>query len=238
MGPMRTLPTSLRHVRPVQPLAFPASDPEWERPESKRHRILCGQLLNLLTRLVAPANAVGSDQFVYFEAGNPKRCVAPDAFVKVGVRNGVFDSWKTWEHGAPELCVEVLSPSDTREYLTIQEKLARYRALGVRELVVFDFDASRGKRLRVYDRIAGDLVERVVAAERTPSVVLSDVLGSRYDWRVARADELPVALRLESSGGVVPTFAEEARLAKERERELRLRNAALERALVKRHRRR
>lgn len=207
-------------------------------PESKRHRILCGQLFELLTRLVAPANAVGSDQFVYFDAEHPKRCVAPDAFVKLGVRDWNFRSWKTWEHGAPELCVEILSPSDTREYLTFSQKLSRYRKLGVRELVVFNFDVPAGKRLRVYDRIANDLVERVVARERTPCVVLSEVLGNRYDWHVDRSDQLDVALRLESNGDVVPTFAEEVRLAKKHERELRRRNAALERELSRLERRR
>ena len=39
------------------------------------------------------------------------------------------------ERGTPELCVEVLSPSDSQEKLSFQEKLDRYRALGTRELV-------------------------------------------------------------------------------------------------------
>jgi Uma2 family endonuclease len=189
-------------------------------PESRRHRILCGQLFELLMRLVAPANAVGNDQFVYYDGEHPKRCVAPDAFVKIGVRDWNFRSWKTWEHGSPELAIEVLSPSDTREYLTVNQKLARYRALGVRELVVFNFDLPVGKRLRVYDRIANDLVERVVARERTPCVVLSELLGSRYDWHVAKSDHLDAALRLDSMDGVIPTFAEEVRLGRARERAL------------------
>lgn len=207
MGPMKVSPTSLRHVRPVQPLAFPSSDPEWHVPESKRHRILCDQLYQLLRRLVAPSSAIGADQFVYFDAENPERCLAPDAFVKMGVNDSLFDSWKTWEHGAPELCVEVLSPSDTSEYLTPSQKLARYRALGVRELVVFNFDAAAGKRLRVYDRVRGDLVERAVLRETTPCLLLGELLGRRYDWVIAPADELPVALRLKGKR-LVPTAAE------------------------------
>jgi hypothetical protein len=89
----------------------------------------------------------------------------------VGVRDSNFDSWKTWEHGAPELCVEVLA-RDTSEYLSMREKRARYRTLGVRELVVFNFSAREGKRLQVYDRVRGDLVERFVARR----------LPKRSDW--------------------------------------------------------
>ena len=224
MGSMRSLPTSLRHVRPVQPLAFPASDPEWHMPESKRHRILCDQLFELFKRLVAPENAVGSDQFVYFDAANPKRCLAPDAFVKVGVRDSNFDSWKTWEHGAPELCVEVLA-RDTSEYLSMKEKRARYRALGVRELVVFNFSAREGKRLQVFDRIRDDLIERVVVRESTPCLVLGELLGHRHDWFVGPAESLPAALRLKARRPL-PT-------AGEREGDLKRRNAQLERELAK-----
>jgi Uma2 family endonuclease len=192
-------------------------------PESKRHHILCAQLFELLTRLVAPDNAVGSDQFVYFDASNPKRCLAPDAFIKAGVRDSNFDSWKIWEHGSPELCVEVLA-RDTSEYLSMKEKRARYRALGVRELVVFNFSAREGKRLQVYDRVRGDLVERVVVGESTPCLVLEEVLGHRHDWFVGPSDNLPAALRLKARRPV-PTSAE-------REKDLKRRNAQLARELA------
>ncbi|HSO39843.1 MAG TPA: hypothetical protein VLT33_45260 [Labilithrix sp.] len=57
------------------------------------------------------------------------------------------------------------SPSDTPERWTFAEKLLRYRALGVRELVTFHVDAPPGQRLRVWDRLEHDLVERVVEGE-------------------------------------------------------------------------
>jgi Uma2 family endonuclease len=207
MGSMRSFPTSLRHVRPVQPRTFPSSDPEWEMPESMRHKLLCIQLYQLLRRLVGASSSVGSDQFIYFDGENPKRCLAPDAFLKAHVKQTIFDSWKTWEHGVPELAVEVLA-RDTTEYLTMNQKLARYRALGVRELVVFNFDA-RGKRLRVYDRVHDDLVERVVVRESTPCVALAELLGQRCDWTIAPADDLPAALRLMKGKRLVPTEAEQ-----------------------------
>ena len=79
-----------------------------------------------LLRLAAdPGHSVGSDQFVYFDASDARRCLAPDAFSKRGVPFDLFESWKTWERGVPELCVEILSVSDTQEKLAFREKLER-----------------------------------------------------------------------------------------------------------------
>jgi hypothetical protein len=177
-----------------------------------RHGRLCELVYQLLARISAGAHAVGADQFVYFDAANPKRCLAPDAFFKRGVPPTMFPSWKTWEHGAPELCVEVLSPSDTEEVLTLETKMERYRSLGVEELVLFDTDAPIGKRLRVFDRIEGDLVERLVEGETTPSVVLS-VLGTPVSFVVAPAPVVGDALRLQRHGELVLVDAEERDVA-------------------------
>jgi hypothetical protein len=176
-------------------------------------------MYQLFSRISGGAHAVGADQFVYFDAANPKRCLAPDAFLKVGVRESLFSSWKTWRHGAPELCVEILSPSDTEEVLTLDSKMERYRSLGVDELVLFDTDAPVGKRLRVFDRIDGDLVERLVEGETTPSVVLSS-LGAPISFIVAPAPEVGDALRLERQGALVLSDAEERDAALQRVAEL------------------
>ena len=200
----------LRHVRPVEPVEFPSSDPEWDMPESLRHGQLCQLLYQILSRHLGPSSTVGKDNFVYFDASNRRRCLAPDAFVKLGVAQELFDSYRTWEKGTPELCAEVLSPSDTKEKLSLDEKLRRYHALGTRELVAFDVDAPEGQRLRAWDRIAQDLVERVVEAETTICATLG------LQWVLAPGGpELPVALRLaRPSGELLPT-GEEAALARE-----------------------
>jgi hypothetical protein len=165
--------TSLRHVRPVVPLRFPAEEPEDEHSgQSKRHLELRAALYQMLGRVVGDEHAKGADQFVYFDAGDPKRCLAPDAFVKLCVADWTFETWKTWEHGAPELAFEILSPRQSPETWSFAEKLRRYRALGVRELIVLNTEARRGKRLRAWDRIDGDLVERVIDDERTPCLTL------------------------------------------------------------------
>jgi Uma2 family endonuclease len=144
----------------------------------------------MLRAVCVPEHTVGADQFVYFDAASPKRCLAPDAFVTLGVCDHDFDSYLAWEEGTPDLAFEVLSPSDTPERWTFEEKLRRYRALGVRELVTFHVDAPVGERLRVWDRLEHDLVERVVTDDSTPCVVLGLTL------RVEAVDEYPVGLRL------------------------------------------
>jgi hypothetical protein len=194
---------SLRHVRPPQRLVFP-EHAKW--PESKRHLTLRTALYQLLLGAFAPANSAGSEQFLYWNARDPSRCAAPDAFVKLGVPDESFRSWKTWERGTPELCVEIVSDSDERGD-TWEEKLRRYHELGVRELVAFDGEAPPGSRLRVWDRLEDDLVERAITDDRTPCASLG------LWWIVAPLGGEAIALRLarDSAGKELLPTAEEAR---------------------------
>jgi Uma2 family endonuclease len=180
----------LREERPGEPLLFPESEPEDERvSESKRHLTIRTALYLTLSLELRGAHSVGSKQLVYWNARDPRRCCSPDAFVKLGVRDAMFDSWKTWERGVPELVVEILSRSD-REPLPWQEKVERFHELGVREVVRFDADGVPGERLRVWDRIADDLVERVVESDATPCAALG------LFWVVAPVDGVDIGLRL------------------------------------------
>ncbi|MGK3983070.1 Uma2 family endonuclease [Sorangium sp. So ce136] len=175
----------LRHVRAPSPLHFPE---EAVVPETKRHLDL-RTLLYLVLKTFADRAAIGSNQFIYWSASDPSRCLAPDAFVRLGTPDTPFGSWKTWERGAPELAVEIISDHDADARIWA-DKLGKYHELGVLELVAFDPDAAPGERLRVWDRIDGDLVERVVEGERSPCTVLE------LHWVVASATGQPAALRL------------------------------------------
>ncbi|MBX3224274.1 MAG: Uma2 family endonuclease [Labilithrix sp.] len=182
---------SLQHVRPVVPLDFPSSEPESEHMgQGGRHYRMCKALYEILRAAAGDEHTVSSDAFVYFDAGDPNRKLAPDGAVKLGIRQHDFDSWKTWESGAPELAFEILSPSDSPERWTFEDKLLRYRALGVTELVVFHADGEHGARLRVWDRIDGDLVERTVTGEATPCLTLDAHLV------VGPLDDLAACVRL------------------------------------------
>jgi Uma2 family endonuclease len=163
--PLRpTLANGIRHVRPPRPLAFAAFE---EMPETKRHLLLRTALYQSLELEFSATAWLGSDQFVYWDAGDDARKLAPDTLVRLGGPDEDFDVWKTWERGAPHLCVEIVSRSD-RGDLPWAEKLARYRQAGVEELVRFDDLAPEGERFRVWDRVKGDLVERALQRGERP----------------------------------------------------------------------
>lgn len=190
---------------------------------------MCNALHEGLRAVVSQENTVASDAFVYFDAGDPNRKLAPDAFLKLGVAQHHFNSWKTWNKGTPELAFEVLSPSDSPERITFEEKLVRYRALGVEELIVFHADGEPGTRLRAWDRIDEDLVERVVEREQTPCVTLGLMVV------VAPVADLATGLRLVRDGHSIPTEAEARRAEVEARRAAERRVAELE-ALLERSR--
>ena len=201
---------SLRDLPPDDTLLFPCSDPEWEMPESSRHDELCELLKQVLRATVGRSSCVGKDHFVYYDRADPRRCVAPDAFVKLGVPQHLVYSWRAFLLGVPELCVEILSPSDSPETLPFREKLRRYEALGPKELIAFRADGKPGRRLRAWDRTRGHLVQRMVSKEETPCRTLGLV------FVIHDEPEIGPALRLaDASGKLVPTKAEasEAKLS-------------------------
>jgi hypothetical protein len=69
-------------------------------------------------------------------------------------------------------------------------KLRRYQDLGVLELVRFDPDETEERRLRIWDRIEGALVERTNEEGRY------FCKGLKLYWVVVPAPRLPAALRL------------------------------------------
>ncbi len=183
-----------RRMLRTDPLAEPGSEglffPVEERvPESKRHLELRTLLYQVLKYRLAARASIGCDQFVYWDPRNPKACLSPDGFVYLGAPDTDFPSWKTWERGVPELAIEIVSASDTHE-LAWSEKLERYQALGVDELVRFDPEAERGQELEVWRREGERLRPPESGADRIRSMTLDAWLLAVPDTR------LGVTLRL------------------------------------------
>ena len=175
-----------RYVEPLVPVVFPEAA---DVPETQLHFELRTILYQLLSDHLGPTRTVGSDQFVYFDADNPKQCLAPDVYVRLAPRGAPIRSWKTWERGAPEIAVEIISDDD-RAPEVWSAKLHRYRQMGVAELVRFDPESLSGAQLRLWNRVDGALVEREVQGSRAPSLV------QEMDWVLAPADGFELALRI------------------------------------------
>jgi Uma2 family endonuclease len=209
----------VRYVREPRPIHFPE---EAEVPEGKTHLILRTFLFWLLRYALGPEHSVGSDQFVYWNARDPRRCLSPDVFVKLKVPDTSFGTWKTWEQGgAPDLAVEIVGPNEG-DGIAWDEKLARYHELGVREVVRFDPEGEAGNRLRVWDRVRDDLVERQIGGERTPCLTLG--LG----WCVCPVAGEPVGLRLADGAGELLETREEKEARGRAEAEARVRELEAE----------
>lgn len=144
-----------RHVREPEPLFFPSSE---EMPETRRHLGLRTALFQILELAFADRATLGSEQFVYWDPTNPRACCAPDVMLRLGEPDEPFDNWKVWEWGAPHLAIEIVSASDA-DHGPWEQKLERYRSMGVLELVRFDPDDEETP-FRIWDRPDFDLVER------------------------------------------------------------------------------
>jgi Uma2 family endonuclease len=186
-----------RYVRAPNPIHFPEEE---KVPESKLHLELRALLYGLLKYSFARQHSIGSEQFVYWDPTEPRACLAPDAFVRLGQPDTNFKTWKVWERGAPELAVEIQSDWDQGE--PWEAKLRKYPKLGVRELVAFDPDKVK---LRMWDFVESDLVERELAVAGTGSRVLPGY------WVVVTEPEVGPALRLsrtEDGSALYPTAVE------------------------------
>ena len=205
------------YVRPPRVVVFPI---EAEVPESKRHLEIRTALYAILKHAFSDRAMIGSDQFVYWDPTDPTECLAPDAFVRLGAPDENFDSWKTWERGAPHVAVEIVSASDASE-AAWAPKLHKYRRLGVTEVV--RFDPEHGE-LRIWNRTEGDLVERALGPDEP-----SECLPLRLFWIVVKDDAGAILLRLARDAAgtyLLPTPEEEAR--RQRDAALEGRDAALE----------
>jgi hypothetical protein len=132
---------------------------------------------------------VGSDHFVYWDAGDPRACVAPDVFVRMGGPFTLPRSFRTWEHGAPQLAVEVLSRDDVRDR-DQAGKLERYGRCGVSEVVFFNPETDEDQ-LGIWDWVEGDMVPRDLT---DPEAARCLLLGAY--WRVEADAELRWTLKL------------------------------------------
>ena len=132
---------------------------------------------------------VGSNNFLYYEQGNPRAVVAPDVYVVVGAPAYLRDTYLLWnEPKGPDFVLEVTSASTRRA--DERRKRDVYATLGVSEYFLYDPRAEyltpplQGYRLR--DGAYRPLPAVTVLSNRGVAVA-SEVLGLEFrDEREAR----------------------------------------------------
>lgn len=80
---------------------------------------------------------VSADILIYYEMGNPRRCVAPDVLVVIGVPDHRRDSYFVWRDGkAPDFVLEITSNSTQARDATTKRDI--YAGMGVTEYWRYD----------------------------------------------------------------------------------------------------
>jgi hypothetical protein len=91
---------------------------------------------------------VGADQFFYFDAEDITKRIAPDVYVLPGLEEPREERvWCTWKlKELPSFAFEIVGRDVAKDY---EDAPVDYKALGVRELVVYDPDWTPRSRSRV-----------------------------------------------------------------------------------------
>ena len=158
---------------------------------------------------------VGSNNFLYYERGNPRAVVAPDVYVVLGApAYPARDTYMLWnEPKGPDFVLEVTSASTRRD--DERRKRDVYAALGVREYFLYDPRAEyltpplQGFRLHEGEYRA---LPAVTVLSNRGVAMTSEVLDLELrDEREARM----VRLHDRATGENLPTYGEAERTGRE-----------------------
>ena len=168
-----------RFLLPPAAIDYPTSDGKpLAENDPQLHAILYAVGALRVYYAARPDVYVSGDLLIYYEEGNPRVSVAPDAFVVFGIEDRMRGNYKVWEEGkGPDFVLEVASPNTWRE--DVGPKREVYAQLGVREYFLYD---PRGEyltpRLQGYGLVDG-VYERMSAVESLDRMLTmrSEVLG-------------------------------------------------------------
>ena len=145
IGPMHSVGIAPRVLDPMHSTAaaprvidYPETDGQ-PMAETPAHRDVMIDAIQVLQRHFAhrPDVYVSGNMMMYYEEGEPRRCVSPDVFVALGVEDKNRRTYLLWrEAKGPDFVLEVTSKSTRRnDQMT---KRALYEWMGVSEYVLYD----------------------------------------------------------------------------------------------------
>jgi Uma2 family endonuclease len=141
--------------------------------ETDQHRDAMVRIIELLKSYFAGQPVyVSGDLLLYYEQGNPKKFVVPDAFIAKGLQPHQRRIYRLWLEGVvPQLVIETTSKTTKKK--DVVEKAALYAKLGVKEYFLHDPTREylepplQGHRWHEgsYQRIAADTRGRLFSEE-------------------------------------------------------------------------
>lgn len=150
--------------------------------ETDEHRDAMIRIIELLKILFKNQQVyVSGDLLLYYEQGNPKKFVVPDAFIAKGLKQKRRRIYRLWVEGVvPQLVVETTSLK-TKKKDTV-DKLELYARLGIREYFLHDPTGEyldpplQGYRLRDgnYERIPAEATGSLYSEELNMRLLVED----------------------------------------------------------------
>src|SRR5207248_958988 len=107
-----------------------------------------------------PEVYISGNNFLYWQEGNPRKCVSPDCYVVFGVGMRQRDCYKAWEEGGklPDVVIEFTSKKTKKEDTQTKRPLYE-RELKVPEYFLFDPTGDYLQpRLQGYRLVQGEYV--------------------------------------------------------------------------------
>ena len=214
----RPPPLSAIHARalyrPVAPVevdddGFPYSD--GSLVESQNHEKARAHLVAVVRARFADRTDVyaASELGFYFEQGNRRALVVPDAFVAFGVDEHPQLSYKLWEQSkVPDFVLEVVSRRTWRK--DVYDKPGLYAALGIAEYWLFDpYRVRRDGGAVLEGRRLGDRG----TWEPVPAAAGGGLVSEALDLDIL-VDAGDLRLRDRATGEIVPDLAESMALTR------------------------
>jgi Uma2 family endonuclease len=161
----------------VAEVEYPSSDGK-PMAETDLHRDWMYIIIHRLQRFFAGRRVyVSGNLLIYYEEGDPRKCVAPDAFVVKNCKPGRRETFRIWQEGrTPHFVLETTSKTTRREDAGKKNKI--YAELGIPEYFLYDPRADWVKpRLKGY-RLVNGTYEPIPAA--TDGSITSRELGIRF----------------------------------------------------------
>ncbi len=120
-------------------IEYPSSDGK-PMAESDTARDLMFDIIDTLKHHFAsdPNVYVSGDILLYYEEGNPRKCVAPDVLVTMGIPAVRRDIYKLWEEGKPPDFVLEVASKTTWQTDHVRKPIL-YHSLGISEYFLFDW---------------------------------------------------------------------------------------------------